>query len=193
MTAKRLKCKGFTQRRLAKATVGFVVCLFTIFGMSLGASGADGVLASDVNTPCLGDHPSPSGVDPCLLRAQAQRFISRLAPGTAESLQKISAEFDLERNLRIQQALFREDLNWMQRGYSARQIDLMVFVAVALSLERAKELEVELREVMKETPEPKIARRLESVVLYQTQALTMLDRMSGDLENVREYELKFYY
>jgi hypothetical protein len=176
-----------------KATVGSLAVVFTIFGMLSVAVRADDGMSSDVNTPCLGGELSPSGADPCLLREQAQGFMSKLAPGTAESLQKISAEFDLERNLRIQQALFREDLNWMQRGYSDRQIDLMVFVAVALSLERAKELEVELREVMKEKPEPKVARRLESVVLYQSQALSMLDRMSRELENVRDYELKFYY
>lgn len=193
MTAKRLNCKGFTWSGCVRATVGFAVILFTLFGMLPPAESADGAGTSDVNTPCLGGELSPSGADPCLLRKQAQDFVSKLAPGTAESLQKISAEFDLERNLRIQQALFREDLNWMQRGYSDRQIDLMVFVAVALSLERAKELEVELREAMKEKPESNIARRLESVVLYQSQALTMLHRMSQDLENVRDYELKFYY
>lgn len=193
MAAKRLISKVFTQGRRATTTVGFVVCLFTIFGMSPATEGADGALSSDVNTPCLGGDLLPTGVDPCLLREQAQHLVSKLAPATAESLQNISAEFELERSLRIQQALFREDLNWMQRGYSARQIDLMVFIAVALSLERAKELAVELRQVMEEKPEPTIARRLGSVVLYQTQALTMLHRLSRELENVRDYELKFYY
>jgi hypothetical protein len=173
--------------------VGFVVCLFTFFGMSIVAEGDDSGFTGDMKTSCLDGHTLPRGVDPCPILEQASHLISRLPPSTAASLQKISGEFQLERSLRVQQALFREDLSWMQRGYSTRQIDLMVFVAVALSLERANASAVELQRVMEAEPEPKIARRLESLVLYQMQAMSILLRLSRKLEDVRADEIRFYY
>ncbi len=193
MAAKRLNCRAFTLRWRWSKPVGFVVCLFTFFGMSIVAEGEDSGFTRDMKTSCLDGNTLPSGVDPCPILEQASHLMSRLAPSTAASLRKISGEFQLERSLRVQQALFREDLSWMQRGYSARQIDLMVFIAVALSLKRANASAVELQRVIETKPEPKIARRLDALDLYQRQAMSMLLRLSRELEDLRDDEIKFYY
>jgi hypothetical protein len=80
-----------------------------------------------------------SRVDPCPFLEQAHGLVPRLTPSATEYLQKVAAGFDPERSLRVQQALLREDLIWQSRGFSRRQIDLMVFISVALSLEEAEE------------------------------------------------------
>ncbi len=193
MAAKRLNGRAFTLRWRWSQPVGFVVCLITFFGMSIVAEGEDSGFTGDMKTSCLDGNTLPSGADPCPVLEQASHLMSRLAPSTAASLQKISGEFQLERSLRVQQALFREDLSWMQRGYSARQIDLMVFIAVALSLERANASAVELQRVMETKHEPKIARRLDALDLYQRQAMSMLLRLSRELEDLRDDEIRFYY
>ena len=169
--------------------MGFTLGLFTIFGI---AALPHLSYAAD-KAPCWNIDLGPTGVDLCSVLEQARDFMSRLKPSTADNLEKISEEFELERSLRIQQALFREDLNWLNRGYSTRQIDVMVFIAVALSLERAMDLTVELRRAYESTADPKSKARLEAVVLYQAQALSLLHGLSRQLEKVPDYELKFYF
>lgn len=136
---------------------------------------------------------APCDVDPCPLLDQARRLLTRISPSTAEHLQVAAAEFDVERNLRVQQSLFREDLVWMRRGYSQQQLDLMVFVAVALSLELSVEREVALRNEFVENPEPKTMKRLQNMVRYQTQAVALLDRLAPQLLQVPERVLAFNY
>jgi len=136
---------------------------------------------------------APCDVDPCPLFDQAHSLLTRMAPATAEHLQVAAAEFDAERNLRVQQALFREDLVWMSRGYSQQQLDLMVFVAVALSLELSVEREAALRDEFVENSEPKTMKRLQNIVRFQTQALALLDQLAPQLRQVSERVLAFNY
>ncbi len=135
----------------------------------------------------------PCDVNPCPLLDQAHDFLARMETSTAEHLRVAAAEFDVERNLRVQQSLFREDLVWMRRGYSQQQLDLMVFVAIALSLERSVEREAALRDEFVQSPEPKTMKRLQNIVRYQTQALALLDRLAPQLRQVPERVLAFNY
>ena len=81
----------------------------------------------------------------------------------------------------------------MRRGYSQQQLDLMVFVAIALSLERSVEREAALRDEFVQSPEPKTMKRLQNIVRYQTQALALLDRLALQLRQVPERVLAFNY
>jgi hypothetical protein len=139
------------------------------------------------------DTKASSGEDLYPLIEEAHRFLSQLLPSTASNLRRVGGEFDLERNLRIQEALFREDLVWLNRSYSPLQMDLMVFVAVALSLERAGEVEAELRSSLGGDLDPKLMRRLKAVDLYRSQAMQLLHRLSGDLESLPKREFVFHY
>ena len=136
---------------------------------------------------------APCEVNPCSLLDQARDFLTRMEPSTAEHLRVAAAEFDVERSMRVQQALFREDLVWMRRGYSQQQLDVMVFVAIALSLELSVEREAALRNEFVENPEPKTMKRLQNIVRYQTQAVDLLARLASQLRQVPERVLAFNY
>jgi hypothetical protein len=134
-----------------------------------------------------------SQVDPCPFLDQAHGLVPRLTPSATEYLEKVAAGFDPERSLRVQQALLREDLIWQSRGFSRRQIDLMVFISVALSLEEAEEQVSELRRSFQKDGDPKDQRRIERIDLYRSQAVTLLEQLSASLRSVPESELRFYF
>jgi hypothetical protein len=176
--------------------VGLALALVTFFGTWTGlplVHGTGVTLEGDVKTPCWNGSHIEDGIDPRPLIEKAHVLLSRLQPATAANLRGVAAEFDLERNLRIQQALFREDLVWMNRGYSARQMDLMIFVTVALSLESAGKLESELRRSLNQNLDPKVMRRLKAIDLYMSQAVALLQRLSRELDDIPNHELRFYY
>jgi hypothetical protein len=188
MAVKRFYCKCLAARwRIV--TVGLALTLFTFFGTWMNPPhviGSCAALGEDAKAFGTGDDPYP-------LIEEAQRFLSRLPPTTAAHLRLVAAEFDMERNLRIQQALFREDLVWLNRGYSPKQMDLMVFIAVALSLESAGEVKTDLRRSLDDNLDPKVVSRLKAVDLYQSQAVAMLRRLSRELESIPNRELRFHY
>lgn len=180
----------------SRGALGLLTLYFTIFGASatsFAADRADSLPLGDREAPCWRGDFTPDEIDSCALREQAKGLISRLEPSSVAHLQSLAKGFDLERSLRVQQSLLREDLIWQNRGFTARQIDLMVFVAVALSVEKAVQLEIELRPSLKDGSDPKQRRRLERIQEYRQQAVDFLDRISPNLENLREYELKFFF
>ncbi len=142
---------------------------------------------------CQYEEAIPSAIDPCPLFRQAQDLMDRLTPSATEYLENASAGFRPDRSLRVQEALFREDLKWQSRGFSRSQMNVMVFVSVALSLESAEAQISELRSSLQETGDPKIARRIERINLYRSQAVALLDELSRDLRDLSNYELSFYF
>ena len=188
MAVKRLVCRCLAARRRI-VTVGLALTLFTFFGTWMNSPRVlcwSATLGEDAKTPGGGDDPYP-------LIEEAHRLLSQLLPSTASNLRRVGGEFDLERNLRIQEALFREDLLWLNRGYSPKQMDLMVFVAVALSLENAGEVESELRDSLEADLDPKVMRRLKAVDFYRAQAVQLLQRLSRELDSIPKGEFAFHY
>jgi hypothetical protein len=176
--------------------VGLPIFLFTFFGAFaplVAVDRPDTLPLAKQEAPCWSGDFATDEIDSCALLEQALGFLSRLESSSAAHLRKLASGFDPERSLRIQQALLREDLIWQNRGYSARQLDLMVFIAVALTVQSATEREIELRSSGEDGADPKMKRRLERIQQYKHEAIAFLDRISPDLENVREYELKFYF
>ena len=170
---------------LSLAWCGFLATPTQASGTSNDAS-ADGA-ACQVPTSLA------SATDPCPLLEQAQAFVPRLTRSAAEYARKVGAGFDPERSLRIQEALLREDLVWLSRGFSRQQIDLMVFVSVALSLEQADELSRELQRSFAATGDPNDQLRIKRVDLYQSEALNLLEELSTSLRSMPESELKFHF
>lgn len=122
---------------------------------------------------------------PCV--EQAEELLGKLTRSAAIYLKKGAEGFDPTRNLRVQAALFREDLVWQTRGFTDRQIDLMVFISVALSLERADKA---LEEAWKD---PKNKARAEAIKLYRMQAESLLDDLSEKLRDIPDHEFRFYF
>ncbi len=105
----------------------------------------------------------------------------------------MAENFDVTRNPRIQAALLREDLEWMQRGYSDRQIDFTVLVVLELSVPRAKRLleDTEYLEGLGGNKEAVIA-RIESYLDLVPLEIEKLTKRFKD-RPLKSYELKFYY
>lgn len=195
MTGNPLIHRGLTVW-LKWGSLGLGGLLFTVFGTvtpAFAASRADGASLTKQGTPCRSGDLTTEEIDPCLLVDLANELLSKLTPSTAGHLRNVAEGFDLERSLRVQQALLREDLIWQNRGFTDRQIDLMVFLAVALTLDKAAGLEIELLRSLEDSSDPEVRRRLERVRQYRRQAITFLSRVAPGLENLRDYELRFYF
>ena len=142
---------------------------------------------------CRYEEPIPSTIDLCPLLERAHQVLPRLTSSAAEYLQRVAAGFDPERSLRVQQGLLREDLQWQSRGFTRRQMDLMVFVSVALSLDAAEVRVAELRRKLQDGGDSKAPSRIESVNLYRSQALDLLEQLSTSLGSLSNYDLSFRF
>lgn len=141
------------------------------------------------------DRPRDQSLTPCTIDdgvvLQAQELLSRLRPTAAQYLEYVAHRWELERALRVQQALFREDLISQRQGFTDRQLDVMVFVVVALSVDRADARAIELETLLAEGEDSQAKRRRASVNLYRSQALTMLSGLAPHLRNIPDRELRF--
>ena len=197
---KRLAVPGLARGAVMLALVSLTWCGIVPTSVQAGGTltpgSPGGEDASDLPTKarrCGLQEPLASQIDPCPFLEQAHGLVPRLTRSATAYLQKVAQGFDPERSLRVQQALLREDLVWQSRGFSRRQIDLMVFISVALSLERADGRLSELRQSFLESGDPKDQRRIERIDMYRSQAVGLLARLSTSLQSVRESELRFYF
>ncbi len=190
-----LRQKGLTVPSRGGYVAMLVLSSLVVYGVLATPVRAAGTPedASADRALCQFQAPLANPVDPCPLLEQANALVPRLTRSAAQYARKVASGFDPERSLRIQQALLREDLTWMSRGFSRRQLDLMVFVSVALSLEQADALSVELRRSFAATGDPNDQVRLQRIDLYQSQALDLLEELSASLRTVPESEFRFYF
>ena len=134
--------------------------------------------------------PVPEGTDPCGLIEQAQGLFVRLSNPVENHVQELAAGLDIERSLRVQQRLLREHLFWLDDDLTERQLDLLIFLAVALSLDRAQERTAELHRLLEKTSELKLEQSLQNVELYLSQALSLLGKLSARVKEVSDRELE---
>jgi hypothetical protein len=123
------------------------------------------------------------------LLAQAGTLRGRLPTATTDYLKGAADGIKLDRPLRVQEQLFRDDLSWQNRGFSKKQADLMVFVIVALSLRR---VEVEVTK-LKERDDPWARSRIGRISIYKYQAFVLLDKLSEGLKDLSPSEFSFYF
>ncbi|MGH9460574.1 MAG: hypothetical protein ACRD1X_05120 [Vicinamibacteria bacterium] len=151
------------------------------------------VTSNEADILCQMQAPLANPINPCPLLEQANSLMARLTRSAAEYARKVSAGFDPERSLRIQEALLREDLVWLSRGFSRQQMDLMVFVSVAFSLEHADARSVELRNSFAANGDPNDQVRLQRIDLYRSEALQLLDELSASVGTVSDSNLRFHF
>jgi hypothetical protein len=73
-------------------------------------------------------------------------------------------------------------LQWQYEDLTNRQVDALVYAAVAERLETTREELTSLRRELESKDDADKRRRLESIELFRSQALTLLVRLSGELE-----------
>jgi hypothetical protein len=137
--------------------------------------------------------PIPEGTDPCGLIEQAQELLVRLPESAENYVRELAAGMEIERSLRVQQRLLREHLAWLDEDLTERQLDLIVFLAVALSLDRAQEKTAELHRLLEEKAEPKLEQSLQNVELYRSRALSLLSELSPGVKDISDRELRIRF
>ena len=182
------------RQRTRTASAAFALVMFTRIVPSFAQP--QGRLDSKTETSAAGvDRSRDQAITSCTIEdgliLQAQELLSRLRPSAAQYLEYVAHRWELERTLRVQQALFREDLISQRRSFTDRQLDVMVFVVVALSVDRADARAIELETLLAEGKDSQAKRRLASVNLYRSQAFTMLSELAPRLRNIPDRELRF--
>ncbi len=170
-----------------------IVVIFCIWSFTGDAAIGNEAVSPPPFPSCLLEDMVSTEDGLCSMVEEAQVLLSRLAPSTASHLKSLAQNFDVERNLRVQQGLFREDLIWQERGFTEQQPNIMVYIFVSLSLNSAGELAEEFRTSVGNDPDSKVKGRLESVTLYLTQAQLFLSQMSPTMTAVSDRALQIYF
>lgn len=169
--------------------VGWIVLVLIFVAMSVSGRASAG--DEDPSKPTCWKRPVPEGVDPCVLFERARDLQGSLPRAVETYVKELADGLELERSLRVQEALLREHLAWQNEHLTRQQIDLLVFVSVAISLERVESRSDELEREFVENNDPETKRRVNSVELYSDQAWTLLVKLSSSLANLRKSDLKF--
>ncbi len=170
---------------ILRRRIGFLI----IVGLSISGHASPGL--EDSSKPTCWKGPVPDGVDPCSLFERARSLQDSLTHAANRYAKELADGLDVERSLRVQEGLLREHLVWQNDHLTARQVDLLVFVSVAVSLDRAEERAAELGREFHENNDREAKRRLENVELYAAQAWTLLGELSSSLANLRKSDLDF--
>lgn len=138
----------------------------------------------------VGDSPQQP-LNEASVRKEAKELLSKLTRSAASYVEDVSHALDPTRSLRIQTGLLREDLIWQNRGLTSRQLDLMVLVSVALTIDHVEE-EIDTLRRFDDSASTDQG-RLETLVMYREQAVELVARMLNELGEVRDYELGFRF
>lgn len=151
-----------------------VICLFLF--ASVAAAGMDTAASS-----CW-EGPVPEGVDPCKLINKGKDLTSSMGQQAEGLVRELATGLDVGRSLRVQEGLVREHLLWQYDDLTKRQVDALVYAAVAERLGKTGEEMSVLRRELEKEDDPDKRRLLEGIELFRSQALTLLVRLSGELE-----------
>jgi hypothetical protein len=118
-------------------------------------------------------------------------LLKQMPTNTAKNIKKAGYLMDCTRNPRIMAALFKEDLEWMARGYSERQMNLIIAIALEFAIQNAKDLlnDTEALDKVNGNRE-RVVERLKTFIDL---APLEIERRREGLDNMKSYELKFYY
>jgi len=197
MVAKTVFSSGW--KRLASWTVVGLIALPLASVVLKRSANAQEPVPRDARTPrtrpsdCPRANRLDPADDPCSVLERVHTILGRFSPSAVEYVQSVASDFNLEGNVRIQQSLLREDFIWQQRGLTPRQLDVMVFASVGLSLQDAERLLKELRQSLDRSPDPQVQKRLDRVTLFKAQALAFLLPLADELRATTDADLRFSF
>jgi hypothetical protein len=102
----------------------------------------------------------------------------RLPARTLASIEQMGREISLVRPYRLQLALMKEDLVWLNRGYSERQIMIVQVIALDTSLKRE--------------PNEEEQKRIKYVDSNKAYGRKLVKKMLKELGDVTDRELRFH-
>ena len=140
------------------------------------------VARTDTGASSCWEGPVPEGVDPCKLIDKGKDLASSMGPQAERLVRELATGLDVGRSLRVQEGLVREHLLWQYEDLTKRQVDALVYAAVAERLAKTGEEMTALRRELEKEDDPDKRRLLEGIELFRSQALTLLVRLSGELE-----------
>lgn len=141
-----------------------------------------GIARADTTASSCWEGPAPEGVDPCKLINQGKNLVSEMGPQAERLVRELATGLDAGRSLRVQEGLVREHLLWQYEDLTKRQVDTLVYAAVAKRLGKTREEMTALRRELENEDNADKRRRLEGLELFRSEALTLLVRLSHELE-----------
>ena len=160
--------------RSTHLTLLAVICFFLFASVDLAGT--------DTAASSCWEGPVPEGVDPCKLINKGKNLVSSMGSQVERLVRELAAGLDVGRSLRIQEGLVREHLLWQYEDLTKRQVNALVYAAVAERLGKTREEMTALRRELDNEDDADKRRRLESIELFRAQALTLLVRLSDELE-----------
>lgn len=125
-----------------------------------------------------------------LLTAQAKPLDAALAikermwPTSRIAAEKMGREVSLWRPYEIQMELLKEDLVWLNRGYTERQIAIIQAVVLCEALVRAAHAAKE--------PSEEEQKHLTAIGTYRKSGVTLLEKILKELGEVSDSEMRFH-
>lgn len=117
------------------------------------------------------------------------RLYDRLSEASQQSIERLGAGFEARVPPKLQIRLLRQDLEWQQRGYSARQMRLISALAL---YKAAATAEQELEDLMAiNEPSDKDRARISELTNFIVVAVPFVEDEAEALEDMKEYELMF--
>ena len=151
-----------------------VICLFLLASVDTASP--------DTPASSCWEGPVPKGVDPCKLINKGKDLTSSMGQQAEGLVRELASGLDVGRSLRVQEGLVREHLLWQYEDLTKRQVDALVYAAVAERLRKTGEEMTVLRRELEKEDDPDKRRLLDGIELFRSQALMLLVRLSGELE-----------
>ena len=115
---------------------------------------------------------------------RAEAIKERMRPTAQVAAEKMGREVSLWRPYGIQMELLKEDLVWLNRGYTPRQIMIVQAVVLGEALTRAAKAAKE--------PDEEQANHLSAIMLYRKSGLLLLEKILEGLGEVKDGEVRFH-
>ena len=113
----------------------------------------------------------------------ANALKERMWPTAQLTVEKMGREVSLWRPYGIQMELLREDLVWLNQGYTPRQLLIVQAVVLGEALTRAAEAA--------KTPTDEQLKHLSEILLYQKSGTALLEHYLKELGEVKDSEMRF--
>ena len=115
-------------------------------------------------------------------------LFNRMDPSTRVHIESLAKGFDPERSLRIQYHLLQDDLEWQKRGFTERQKTMIGTMAIYKATGLAEEGIKAIRE-----PDEEQLERILKAQKFIDDAEKMIKKKIGELGEIRDYEIKFFF
>jgi hypothetical protein len=121
------------------------------------------------------------------------RLYDQLSRSTQASIKQTGSGFKFTRAPKHQVILFREELNWLNRGYSERQIRLISTLVLYKAIGHAERELDDIQVVDEDEWTDKQRVRAKQLQSFIASAIAYVDLEAETIKDMKSYELRFHF